>query len=247
MRLIVVDDYDQLSRKAAELIQGQIEDKPSSVLGLATGSTPVGTYEALIAIHKNENLSFDQVTTFNLDEYYGLDEAHDQSYHSFMQTNLFSHINVKPEATHIPSGQPEDVDVHCKVYEERIAMAGGIDLQLLGLGRNGHIGFNEPGTRFEERTRLVDLTQDTIDANARFFESEADVPKQAISMGIKTIMKAKEVLLLVSGEAKADTVRRMIYGPVTKDLPASVLQLHPNVTIVMDKAAASRLENRGIA
>lgn len=215
--------------------------KPDSVLGLATGSTPIGTYKYLKQMYSDGLISFSRVTTFNLDEYIGLDETSDQSYIYFMKQELFNHVDMNAHKIHIPSGITADVTLECKRYETSIRQAGGIDLQLLGIGRNGHIGFNEPDLKFEASTHLVALDEDTIKANARFFESEDEVPKTAISMGIKTIMHAKKIVLLASGKEKASTIYQMVYGDIHPELPASVLQIHPDVTVILDEAAASDL------
>ncbi|SHK07216.1 glucosamine-6-phosphate deaminase [Paramaledivibacter caminithermalis] len=242
MRIIVEKDYKELSKKAANILASQIILKPDSVLGLATGSTPIGTYEELVGIYKKGNINFSEVVTFNLDEYYGLDSSNQQSYYYFMNKYLFRHINIKTENIHIPNGRTKDVDLECRDYEERIKAAGGIDIQLLGIGRNGHIGFNEPDVKFEALTHLVTLDEDTIKANSRFFPSIEDVPKQAISMGIKTIMRSKKILLLASGRQKSQTIYEMIKGKITPKLPASVLQLHPDVTVIIDEEAAILLK-----
>lgn len=244
MRVIIANDYQDLSRKAAAIIANQLWIKPDSVLGLATGSTPVGTYEELIRHHKEEGLEFKKMTVFNLDEYYGLGKEHDQSYAYFMKENLFKHVGVTETQLHIPNGLAKDVQEECLNYEAQIKNSGGIDLQLLGIGRNGHIGFNEPDLKFEAKTHLVKLDQDTIDANARFFDSVDEVPKTALSMGVRTIMHAKKILLLAYGESKADALHGMLFGPIKPDLPASALQLHPDVVIIADKAAASKIMDR---
>lgn len=241
MRVIVAKDYEALSRRAAILLAGQVIHKPDSVLGLATGSTPVGTYRHLVALYKEGLVDFSQVITFNLDEYYGLAPDNQCSYAWFMNHHLFDHVNNLPEQVHIPNGLAGDIQAECKAYDEKISQAGGIDLQLLGIGRNGHIGFNEPDLKFETRTHLVELDDETIEANARFFISPGQVPRQAISMGIKTIMQSRRILLLASGAEKTQVVYEMIYGTITPELPASVLQLHPDVTIIADREAAALL------
>lgn len=243
MRIIIAKDYNDLSKKSAHILAGQLISKPDSVLGLATGSTPIGTYKVLRQMFDEELISFKGVTTFNLDEYIGLDSSSDQSYSYFMNKELFDYVDMQPSKIHIPSGVSLDVEEECRQYERAIRQAGGIDLQLLGIGRNGHIGFNEPDLKFEASTHLVALDEDTIKANARFFNSQEEVPKQAISMGIKTIMHAKKIVLLASGEEKAETVYQMIFGDIHPELPASVLQIHPDVTVILDEAAASRLAN----
>lgn len=241
MRIVVARDYEELSKKAANILASQITLKPDSVLGLATGATPVGTYRELVRIYDEGDISFSEVVTFNLDEYYGLDKENNQSYYYFMMEHLFKHVNIKHKNIHIPDGRAKDIQEECIHYESKIAKAGGIDLQLLGIGRNGHIGFNEPDVKFEAETHLVTLDENTIEANSRFFTSLEEVPKQAISMGIKTIMHSRKILLLASGEEKAEIIFNMIYGKITPELPASVLQLHPDVIILLDEEAASML------
>ena len=235
-------NYQDLSRKAANIISAQIIMKPDCVLGLATGSSPVGTYKQLIEWYNKGDLDFSRVTSVNLDEYRGLSGDNDQSYRYFMNTNFFDHINIDKSRTFVPDGTDPDSEHACTRYNEIIREAGGIDLQLLGLGHNGHIGFNEPGSVFEKETHCVDLTERTIEANKRFFEKEEDVPRQAYTMGIKTIMQAKKILLVVSGEDKAEIVRAAFQGPVTPAVPASILQLHNDVTIVADEAALSKMK-----
>jgi len=241
MRIIVAANYDEMSKKAADIVASQIILKPESVVGLATGGTPVGFYRELIKIHKDGKFSFKEVKTFNLDEYYGLDKDNTQSYHYYMMDNLFKHIDINIENINIPSGTAKDIEVECKAYEAKIKSAGGIDIQVLGIGTNGHIGFNEPDVKFEAITHLVKLDEETIEANSRFFNSIEEVPKSAISMGIKTIMHAKKIVLLASGSEKAKVIERMMNGDITPDLPASILQLHPDVTLILDKDAASEL------
>lgn len=239
MNIIRAKDYQDMSRKAANIISAQIIMKPDCVLGLATGSTPVGTYRQLIEWYEKEDLDFSRVSTVNLDEYRGLTHIDPQSYYYFMQENLFDHVNIDKAATHVPDGTNPDATDACAKHEQIIKSLGGIDLQLLGLGNNGHIGFNEPGAAFEKETHLVDLAESTIRANARFFASIDEVPKQAYTMGIRTIMQAKKILVVVSGEGKADIVSRAFFGPVTPEVPASILQMHPDVTVVCDEAALS--------
>lgn len=241
MRIYSGKDYKEMSRKAANIISAQIILKPDSVIGLATGSTPIGTYEQLIEWCKKGDLDFSQVTTINLDEYKGLSEDNDQSYRYFMNTHLFDKINIDKAKTFVPNGLEADSAKACREYNDIINGSGGIDLQLLGLGHNGHIGFNEPGEAFEKETHCVDLTKSTIDANKRFFEKEEDVPRQAYTMGIKSIMQAKKILVVVSGADKADIVAKAFTGPVTPEVPASVLQLHNDVTLVGDEASLSKL------
>ena len=241
MRIYCKDDYKEMSRKAASIIAAQVILKPESVLGLATGSTPIGTYENLVAWYENGDLDFSKVSSVNLDEYKGLSGDNDQSYRYFMNKHLFSKVNIDVEHTFVPNGLEPDSDKACAEYNEIIRKSGGIDLQLLGLGHNGHIGFNEPCEEFEKETHCVDLKESTIEANKRFFESEADVPRQAYTMGIQNIMNAKKVLVVVSGEDKADIVAKAFMGPVTPQVPASILQMHEDVTLVGDKAALSKL------
>ena len=241
MQIYRAKDYEDMSKKAANIIASQIVLKPDCVLGLATGSTPIGAYKNLVEKYEQGDLDFSQVTTVNLDEYKGIPRENDQSYYYFMHDNLFDHVNVKPENTHLPDGTKEDSDEECARYEELIRTLGGQDLQLLGLGHNGHIGFNEPDAIFEKATHCVDLQESTIEANKRFFASADDVPKQAYTMGIGTIMQAKKILVVVSGEDKADTVAKAFFGPVTPEVPASILQFHKDVILVADEAALSKV------
>ena len=245
MKIYREADYAAMSRRAAHIIAAEIHRRPDCVLGLATGSTPVGTYEQLVAWNKAGDVSFKDVRTVNLDEYKGLAPTHDQSYRYFMQENLFNHIDIVPENTHVPSGLAEDADAECAAYDALVASLGYADLQLLGLGRNGHIGFNEPDSTFTKATHVVQLTEDTIDANARFFESAADVPTQALTMGIGCIMAARRVLLIANGAGKADAVYNAFCGPITPECPASILQLHNDVVLVCDEAAISKLAASG--
>ena len=231
-----------MSHKAANIIAAQVTLKPNCVLGLATGGTPVGAYADLVERYNKGDLDFSEVTTVNLDEYRGLPKEHPESYWSFMHRNLFDHVNVPAESIHLPDGTNPDAEDACKQYNEVIHSVGGIDLQLLGLGPNGHIGFNEPGDAFELETHCVDLTAATIEANKRFFDGNEDlVPKQAYTMGIKTIMQARKVLVVVNGKGKAEAVKAMITGPVTPACPGSILQLHPDCTVVADEEALSLL------
>ena len=241
MRVYKVKNYDEMSRKAANLIAAQIITKPDSVLGLATGSTPVGTYKYLVEKYNNGDLDFSEVKTANLDEYKGLTRESEQSYYYFMHEHLFDRVNIDPENTNVPNGTEPDADKECERYEKLIESMGGVDIQLLGLGHNGHIGFNEPDSAFAQTTHCVDLTESTIEANKRFFASADDVPRQAYTMGIGTIMRAKKILLVVSGQDKAETVAKAFFGPVTPEVPASILQFHPDVTIVGDQAAFSKI------
>ena len=241
MRIIKATDYKDMSRKAANIISAQIIMKPDSVLGLATGSTPIGLYEQLVEWYNKGDLDFSKISTVNLDEYKGLNRENDQSYYYFMHDHLFNHVNIRPECTNVPNGMEPDSEKECKRYEALIDSLGGADLQLLGLGHNGHIGFNEPAPVFEKATHCVDLTESTIEANKRFFASADEVPKQAYTMGIGTIMKAKKILVVVSGEDKADIVAKAFFGPVTPAVPASILQMHGDVTLVADAAALSKI------
>lgn len=239
VRIIKAKDYKDMSRKAANVISAQVIVKPACVLGLATGSTPIGTYDQLVEWYNKGDLDFSEVTTVNLDEYKGLPRDNDQSYYYFMNEHLFSRVNIDKTKTNLPDGMEPDSDKACVDYNNVIRSVGGIDLQLLGLGHNGHIGFNEPADEFIAETHCVDLTESTIKANQRFFASYDDVPKQAYTMGIKTIMQAKKVLVVVSGEDKAKIVKEAFFGPITPRVQASVLQLHPDVTVVADEAALS--------
>lgn len=242
MKIYKAKDYKDMSRKAANIISAQVIMKPNCVLGLATGSTPIGTYDQLVEWYNKGDLDFSEVTTVNLDEYKGLPRTNDQSYYYFMHQHLFDRVNIDSERTNVPNGMEPDAEKECGRYEELIRSLGGVDLQLLGLGHNGHIGFNEPGEAFEKETHCVDLTESTIEANKRFFASADDVPKQAYTMGIKTIMQAKKILIVVNGENKADIVERAFFGPVTPEVPASILQLHNDVTLVGDEAALAKIE-----
>ena len=246
MIIYVGKDYQDVSRKAANIMSAQIIMKPNAVLGLATGSTPVGLYKQLIEWYNKGDLDFSQITSVNLDEYKGLSGDNDQSYRYFMNTNLFDHVNIDKNKTYVPNGLEEDSDKACADYNEIIRSVGGIDLQLLGLGNNGHIGFNEPGAAFEKETHCVDLTESTIQANKRFFEKVEDVPTQAYTMGIKNIMAAKKILLVATGSAKADALYKSLYGPITPNVPASILQLHQDVTVVADEDALSLIKEKGL-
>jgi len=240
MRIYREKDYDAMSRRAAAVIAAQVVSKPDCVLGLATGSTPIGMYEKLVEWYNKGDLDFGDVTTVNLDEYKGLPKEDEQSYYYFMHSHLFDYVNINPDRTFLPDGMNEDPDAECERYEEVIRSVGGVDLQLLGMGHNGHIGFNEPGDEFAKGTHCVDLQPRTIEANKRFFASVDDVPRQAYSMGIQTIMKAKKILVIVSGEDKAEALKNSLFGPVTPRVPGSILQMHPDVTIVADEAALSK-------
>ena len=241
MKFIVTENYDAMSRKAAAILAAKVVEKPDCVLGLATGSTPIGTYKNLIQWYENGDLDFSQVKSVNLDEYVGLAPTHDQSYRYFMNTNLFDHINIDPANTNVPNGLAEDPEAACAQYDEIIRSMNGVDIQVLGMGHNGHIAFNEPADHFPMGTHVVDLQESTINANARFFASADEVPRKAMTMGIGSIMAAKQILVVVNGEAKADIVKAAFTGPVTPMVPASILQLHPNVIVVGDKAAMSKL------
>ncbi len=246
MRIYQEADYEAMSRRAANLISAEVIRQPDCVLGLATGSTPIGTYKQLTVWNQRGDFSFKEVRTVNLDEYKGLAPTHDQSYRYFMQTNLFDHVDIDAANTHVPDGLAADPAAECARYDELVRSLGYADLQLLGLGRNGHIGFNEPCDCFVKETHVVDLTQSTIDANARFFASADDVPRQALTMGIGCIMAARRVLLIASGEDKADAVYNAFCGPITPECPASILQLHKDVVLVGDKAALSKLAAAGV-
>lgn len=241
MNIVITDTYEEMSKKAANIIVSQVTLNPESILGLATGSTPIKTYEYIREKYEGNEVDFEKTVTFNLDEYIGLSQEDPQSYRNFMDQHLFKHINIKEENIYIPNGLAEDIQLECINYEEEIRKHGGIDLQLLGIGRNGHIGFNEPNVSFEARTHKVSLDEDTIHANARFFDSADEVPTAAISMGIKTIMMSKKILLLASGKNKAEAINALVNGPITPKLPASILQLHQDVTIILDEGAASLL------
>ncbi len=241
MEFIITDTYDQMSRAAADAIGAKVRSCPDCTLGLATGSTPIGTYACLVADHETGMLDFSGVTTFNLDEYAGLAPDHCQSYRYFMNDNLFDHVNIDKARTHVPNGADANADAVCDEYEQAIWDNGGIDLQLLGLGHNGHIGFNEPADAFPVGTHAVQLTESTINANSRLFDSIDEVPRSAYTMGIGTIMGAREVLVVVSGADKADIVAKAFCGPVVPQVPASVLQLHPACTVICDAEAAAKL------
>ena len=246
MRIYECADYRAMSRQAANIISAQVIMKPECVLGLATGSTPIGVYDQLVEWYNKKDLSFLRTRSVNLDEYRGLSGTHEQSYRYFMQTHLFNRVDIRPENTNVPNGLAVDTDAECARYDKVIQDLGGIDLQLLGMGRNGHIGFNEPSDVFVMGTHLVDLTESTIEANKRFFASEADVPRQALTMGIMHIMQARKILVVVSGEDKADAVAKAFAGPVTPQVPASILQIHPDVVLVGDRAALAQLDRKGV-
>lgn len=241
MQIYKAKDYEGMSRKAAGILAAQVITKPDCVLGLATGSTPIGLYKNLVKGYEDGDLDFSRVSTVNLDEYRGLPRENDQSYYYFMNDNLFNHVNIDKANTNVPNGMEPDSDKECARYEALIESLGGVDLQLLGLGHNGHIGFNEPAEQFDKETHCVDLQESTIEANKRFFASADDVPRQAYTMGIKTIMNAKKIVVVVSGADKADIVRDAFFGPVTPKVPASILQMHPDVILVGDEAALSKI------
>ena len=243
IKFICAKDYDEMSRRAVNVISAQLVEKADSVLGLATGSTPIGLYNCLAERCAMGDLDFSKVTTVNLDEYKGLTHDNDQSYYYFMNKNLFSKINIDPANTNVPDGTIEDPEEACAKYEAIIAATGGIDLQLLGIGHNGHIGFNEPADVFPKLTNCVDLTESTINANARFFASIEDVPTQAYTMGIQTIMNAKKILLVANGAGKAEILKKSFFGDITPQVPASVLQLHPDVTVVGDEEAFALIKD----
>ena len=241
MNVIVVKDYAEMSKKAAEVMAELVNKKPEAILGLATGGTPVGMYENLIEMNKAGKVDFSKVTTVNLDEYVGLSGEHKKSYRFFMNDTLFNHININKERTFVPNGLADNIEEECAKYDARIEELGGIDMQLLGLGGNGHIAFNEPEANLIVGSHLTGLTQDTIDANARFFASASEVPQTAVTMGLGGIMQAERILLIASGEGKADAVQTMMNGKITTDCPASMLQMHRNVTVIIDEAAAAKL------
>ncbi|UFT98563.1 glucosamine-6-phosphate deaminase [Radiobacillus kanasensis] len=246
MQITEVKNYDEMSKKASEIIMKRIQDLPKPVLGLATGSTPEGMYKELVQVYVDGKISFSNTTTYNLDEYIGLPREDKNSYRFYMNDRLFSHVDISKEQTNVPNGMAKDLKEECNDYEESIKKSGGIDVQVLGIGVNGHIGFNEPGTSFQTATHVVNLAPSTIQANARFFESEKDVPKQAITMGIQSIMKSKEILLLISGAKKADAVYQLLHGEVSEVFPASILQQHPNVHLIADEAALSKVKENGM-
>ena len=237
MRLIICENYEEISKKAADIIAAQVLLKPNCVLGLATGSSPIGAYENLV----NMGLDFSKVTTFNLDEYYPILPDNDQSYYYFMNHHLYSKVNLKPENIHIPNGATEDPEAECAAYDVMIEEKGGIDLQLLGIGQNGHIGFNEPDATLFAGTHMTGLTQNTIEANARFFEKIEDVPTKALTMGMASIMKAKTVLLVANGKAKAPAIKALMSGKIDPQVPATLLSCHRDAIVIVDKEAASEL------
>jgi glucosamine-6-phosphate deaminase len=244
MEVIIQKTYEQMCRAAAREVGNVLNAKPNAVLGMATGSTPLGLYQELVRMHRKEGLDFSQVTTFNLDEYVGLPITHPQSYRFFMQENFFQHVNIPAHNIHIPSGTTTNYRAFCQWYEDRIKQCGGIDLQILGIGTDGHIGFNEPGSSLSSRTRLKTLAKTTIDDNARFFERRQDVPIYAITMGVGTIMEARTILLLANGKKKAAAIAAAVEGPMTSMITASALQLHPDATVYVDEEAAGQLNMR---
>lgn len=241
MRIVRAKDYAEVSSKTANLLLAQVNLKPSAVLGLATGGSPVGAYQKIVEAYQNANVDFSEVTTINLDEYRGISREHPQSYWSFMQEHLMKHVNLRKDHIFIPDGENMDAEAVCSAYDSVIEQSGGIDLQLLGIGLDGHIGFNEPADHFEKNTHCVELTESTIEANQRFFDSKDQVPRQAYTMGILPIMQAGKVVLIANGQNKADILRRAFFGPVTPQVPASILQLHPDVTLIADEAALSAM------
>jgi len=241
LKIIIRDNYDDASAAAADIIAGFVTANPNGVLGLATGSTPEGAYAKLIEANKAGKLSFSRITTFNLDEYYPIQKSNNQSYDYFMRNKLFNHIDINPANIHLPNGETTDPQTECAAYEAKIVAAGGIGLQLLGIGPTGHIGFNEPAPVFPRATNYVELHAGTIEANARFFENYNQVPKHALTMGIGTIFAAKQILLVVTGAHKADIIEKAIFGDIDPQISASILQLHPNTTLVMDTAAATKV------
>lgn len=241
MRIIKAKDYEEMSRKAAGVIAAQVIAKPDSVLGLATGGTPVGTYAQLVEWYNRGDLDFADITTVNLDEYRGLPRTNEQSYWYFMHDNLFNHVNIKPERINLPNGENLDAEAACAQYNEILHSVGAIDLQLLGIGSDGHIGFNEPADHFPLETHCVDLEESTIEDNKRFFANKDEVPRQAYTMGIKTIMQAKKVLMVANGKNKAEIIKKAFFGPVTPEVPASILQMHPDFILVADEDALSEI------
>lgn len=241
MKIIVCENYEEMSLKGAEIVKEQVNSKPDCILGLATGSTPVGLYNCLSEMNIKGDVDFSKVTSFNLDEYYPISPENDQSYRYFMNENLFSKINIDIKKTHVPNGMAEDPEKACKEYDESILNAGGIDLQILGIGQNGHIAFNEPADELYEGTHITGLTESTIKANARFFEKEEDVPTKAVTMGIASIMRARKIIILANGSAKREIVKNLINGGITTKIPASILKVHPDVTLICDKDACPEL------
>lgn len=244
MKIVIKDNYEDISKYTAELIASQMVIKNDSIIGFATGSTPEATYRHLRDIYSSGRISFREITSFNLDEYVGLDAQNENSYWHYMHKNLFDHVDILKENINIPRGITSDLELECEKYEEKIDKSGGIDIQLLGIGRNCHIGFNEPDVKFEATTHIVELDEDTIQANSRFFDSYEEVPRKAISMGIKSIMKSKKIVLIAYGKEKAEAIRDMVEGKITPQNPASILQLHRDVTVVLDGEAAGLLKKK---
>ena len=244
MKVIVTENYEQMSAKAAQIMADEINMRPDGVFGFATGRTPMCMYQELVCMKQAGEVSFAKITAFNLDEYYPIAKANPQSYDYYMKQNLFNHVDIDPARIHIPNGECEDPLAECEAYEAKIAAAGGIDLQLIGIGLNGHIGFNEPSDFFTRSTNFIELTESTIQANRPFFASAKDVPRHALTMGIRTIMSARKILMIVNGENKADILDRVLFGDITPQVPATVLQLHRNVTVVMDKHASANMAHK---
>lgn len=244
MRLMVVENYEMLSRVAAEEFATVIKNKPNAILGLATGGSPIGMYKELIKKYNNKELDFSQVTTVNLDEYVGINSEHEQSYRYFMNENLFKHINIDINNTFVPNGLAKDLNMECKLYDRKIEELGGIDIQLLGVGNNGHIAFNEPDEELSAGTHVISLTENTVKANARFFNSIDEVPRKAITMGVGGIMKAKRIILIANGEGKADAIKGLFSGKITTENPASMLQMHRDVTVIVDEEAAKLINTK---
>ncbi len=242
MKIVVFDNLEEISKEAFKLVFEQIKKKKNTSLGLATGSSPIGLYKLMIEAYRKNKLDFSEVSTYNLDEYIGVPKENKNSYWYFMNENLFHHINIKEENCHIPNANSSNILEECLNYDKMIEEIGGVDIQILGIGRNGHIGFNEPGSSFKSKTWIVDLKRETIEDNARFFKNKSLVPTKAITMGISTIMSAKKIILLAYGEKKQEAIRKMTYGEITEKVPASVLQMHNNVTILVDKEAAKLIE-----
>lgn len=237
MRIIVCDDYEKMSQEAAKLVAAQVNLKPNCVLGLATGSTPVRMYQILAEMNKNEEVDFSDVTSFNLDEYYPISRANDQSYYYFMNENLFSKINIDKDRTHVPNGEAKDAQKECEEYDKNIDAHGGIDLQILGIGQNGHIAFNEPGENLYAGTHVTGLTQNTIEANSRFFNDISEVPTQALTMGIASILKSRRIVIMANGKNKHDAVAKLLTDEITTSNPATMLKVHTDVTLICDKEA----------
>lgn len=243
MKLITIDNYEELSKVAARDLASTIKEKPNAILGLATGGSPVGMYKELIKMYQDGELDFSKIKTVNLDEYVGLNPEHEQSYRHFMNENLFNHVNININNTIVPNGLAQDLNAECKEYDKKIEELGGIDVQLLGVGNNGHIAFNEPDKELSSGTHVITLTEDTIKANSRFFDTIDEVPKRAITMGLGEIMKAKKIVLIASGESKAEAIKGLFSGKITTENPASMLQMHRDVTVIVDKAAAKLINN----